>query len=469
MLAAYYSKGSNSKEMFSSLKIGSSLDYENYLNKYDVIHFDVQECIIPAGGSENVLSYINKNVIEELRGYYPDVVTNDVKTLAEAFSLINNISGNKFVVIIDEWDVLIRDDANNQKVQEEYITFLRSIFKGVQASKYIALAYITGILPIKKEKTQSALNNFKEYTMLHPGAMSEYIGFTEEEVEKLCSDYSFNLKEIKRWYDGYILKGHHVYNPMAVVNSIIDGECTSYWTNTSSYKVIVPLINMNYDGLKTAIIETIGGGEVPVDTTDFQNDVVSFASKDDVLTYLIHLGYLAYNEQKKTAFIPNEEIRLEMNNAVKKRNWSERVAILKESQYIFNATLDMDGQKVADGIEKIHERYASSIKYNDENSLSSVLTIAYLSSIDFYYNPIREFPTGIGFTDFVYIPRKEYAGRFPLLIVELKWNKDAKSALNQIKEKKYPESIKEYTDNILLVGISYDKKTKKHECVIEKL
>ncbi len=257
-------------------------------------------------------------MIKELREYYPEIVTDNVKTLAEAFSLINNISGNKFVVIIDEWDVLIRDDANNQKVQEEYITFLRSIFKGVQASKYIALAYITGIFPFKREKTQSALNNFKKYTMLHPGVMSEYIGFTEEEVEKLCYDYSFNLKEIKRWYDGYILKGHHVYNPMAVVNSIIDGECTSYWTNTSSYKVIVSLINMNYDGLKTAIIETIGGGEVPVDTTDFQNDVVSFASKDDVLTYLIHLGYLAYNKQKKTAFIPNEEIRLEMNNAVRK-------------------------------------------------------------------------------------------------------------------------------------------------------
>lgn len=318
MLAAYYSKGADSKEMFSSLKIGSSLDYENYLNKYDVIHFDVQECIVPAGGPENVLSYINRNVIEELRGYYPNVISNDVKTLAEAFSLINNTSGNKFVVIIDEWDVLIRDDANNQKLQEEYITFLRSIFKGIQASKYIALAYLTGILPIKREKTQSALNNFKEYTMLHPGVMSEYIGFTEEEVEKLCSDYSFDLKEIKRWYDGYILRDYHVYNPMAVVNSIIDGECTSYWTNTSSYKVIVTLINMNYDGLKTAIIETIGGGEVPVDTTDFQNDVVSFASKDDVLTYLIHLGYLAYNEKKKTAFIPNEEIRLEMNNAVKK-------------------------------------------------------------------------------------------------------------------------------------------------------
>ena len=412
---------------------------------------------------------IEKEVIGELREYYPEYVTKNEKSLLNTLAIINNKTGNRFVISIDEWDVLIRDDANNKKVQDEYIAFLRGIFKGPEPDRYIALAYLTGILPIKREKTQSALNNFNEYTMITPGPMAEYIGFTETEVRKLADKYNVDFEETKRWYDGYILKGTHVYNPKAVVNAMLNGEFKSYWSDTSSYKVIVPLINMNYDGLKENIIEMIAGGEVPVDTADFQNDVVSFASKDDVLTYLIHLGYLAYNGQKKTAFIPNEEIRLEMNRAVNKREWKERKIFWERSEAILTATLEAEGEKVAEEIEKIHKTYSSVLKYNNENSLANVLTIAYLASMDAYFNPVRELPTGKGFADVIYIPRKEYAGDYPALVIELKWNKDAESAITQIKEKRYPDSIKEYTDNILLVGINYDKKTKKHECIIEKL
>ena len=469
MLTAYYSKGANSRELFSSLEISSSPDFEKHLNKYDVIHFDVQGFLGLAEKPEKVVSLIKKEVIGELRECYPEYVSKDEESLANALAKINVKTGNKFVVIIDEWDVLIRDDANNQKVQDEYISFLRGLFKGTEPSKYIALAYLTGILPIKKQKTQSALNNFNEYTMINPGPLAEYVGFTEEEVKDLAEKYHVDFEETKRWYDGYLLKGNHVYNPKAVVSVMLNGEFISYWSGTSSYSAIVPLINMNYDGLKEAILETISGGNVPVDTSDFQNDVVSFTSRDDVLTYLIHLGYLAYNEKKKTAFIPNEEIREEMNSAVKKKTWSESIAFMERSQDILEATQNKDGAKVAEGIEKIHDTYTSSLKYNDENSLSNVLTLAYLASMDTYFKPIREFPAGRGFADFVYIPKPEFKEDYPALVVELKWNKDAKTALDQIKEKNYPDSIKDYTDNILLVGINYDKTTKKHECLIEKL
>ncbi len=469
MLTAYYSKGADSKDLFSSLKIGSSPNWEKHLNKYDVIHFDVQEFIELAGKPEKVVSRIKKEVIRELREYYPEYVSKSEKSLLNALAKINVKTGNTFVIIIDEWDVLIRDDANNQKVQEEYIDFLRSIFKGTQSSKYIALAYLTGILPIIRDKTQSALNNFTEYTILDAGPFAEYIGFTEDEVKALSLKYNVDYNEVKRWYDGYLVDGLNIYNPRAVVSVMLSGKFKSYWSSTSSYKAVVPLINMNYDGLKEDILKVIAGGEVGVDTTEFQNDVVSFASKDDVITYLIHLGYLGYNETKRTAFIPNEEIRLEMNSAVKKKTWAERIALLEESESILDATINMDGNAVAEGIEKVHEKYVSSVKYNDENALSSVLVVAYLGSIDYYYNPIREFPSGRGFVDFVYIPRKENLAEYPALVVELKWNKDAESAIDQIRDKKYPDSIKEYTDNILLVGINYDKKTKKHECRIEKL
>ncbi len=469
MLSAYYSKGADSKELFSSFEIASSSDYEKHLNKYDVIHFDVQAFISLAGKPEKVVSLIEKEVIGELREYYPEYVAKNEKSLLNALAIINVKTGAKFVVIIDEWDVFIRDYEDNTKLQKDYLAFLSGLFKGSEPSKYIALAYLTGILPIKREKTQSTLNNFNEYTMITPGPLAEYIGFTETEVRNLTSRYDVSFEETRRWYDGYILKGTHVYNPKAVVSVMLNGDFISYWSDTSSYQVIVPLINMNYDGLKENIIEMIAGGEVPVDTQGFQNDVVSFASKDDVLTYLIHLGYLAYNGPKKTAFIPNEEIRLEMNRAVKKREWKERKVFWERSEAVLTATLEEDGEKVAEEIEKIHERYSSVLKYNNENSLANVLTIAYLAGMDAYFNPIRELPSGKGFADVVYIPRKESAGDYPALVIELKWNKDSESAIDQIREKKYPDSIKDYTDNILLVGISYDKKTKKHECVIEKL
>ena len=312
MLAAYYSKGCDSREMFSTLKISESIGFEKNINKYDVIHIDIQWCIEQAGGSENVVSYITEKTICELREYYPNELSEKIESLPEALSVINSMNGTKFIIIIDEWDIIIRDEANNKKVQEEYINFLRAMFKGVEPTKYIGLAYLTGILPIKKLKTQSALNNFKQYTMLNPGPLAEYIGFTEEEVKKLCDRYERDFHKVKKWYDGYQLGKYHIYNPNAVVSLMMEGEFRSYWSETDSYRIIVPLINMDFDGLKSAIIEMLAGGSVETDVTSFQNDTVNFEDKDDILTYLIHLGYLAYNQKREMAFVPNEEIRDEL-------------------------------------------------------------------------------------------------------------------------------------------------------------
>ena len=342
------------------------------------------------------------------------------------------------------------------------------MFKGVEPTKYIQLAYITGILPIKKEKTQSALNNFDEFTMLSAGAFASYIGFTDDEVKALCKNYNKDFEKVKRWYDGYILEEYQVYNPKAVVSVLLKGSFKSYWSETASYDAIVPLINMNYDGLKTSIIEMLSGDTIKVNTTTFRNDTVNFKSKDDVLTYLIHLGYIGYDEVKKSAFIPNEEIRQELKNAVESKRWNEFDSFQQESENLLDATIDMDSRKVAEQIEKIHLQYVSVIQYNNENSLSSVLTIAYLSSMQYYYKPIREMPSGRGFADFVYLPKPEYTDEYPALVVELKWNKNAKTAMQQIKDKKYTESLSDYTGNILMVGLNYDRSGKKHECIIEK-
>lgn len=467
MLTAYYSRGCDSEKMFSELEIVQSKSFKKYLNQYDVIHFDVQWCIEPAGGPEKVISFITKSVLAELRDLYPDIISENIHSLPEALSLIHVAEKKKFVVIIDEWDVLIRDEAANQGIQDEYINFLRGMFKGNLPTRYIALAYLTGILPVKKIKTQSALNNFDEFTMLSANEFAPYIGFTEEEVKQLCEEYGQNFMEVKRWYDGYLLEEYQIYNPKAVVSVMTKRKFKSYWSNTGTYDAIVPLINMDFDELKTAVIAMLSGSSVEVDVSCFQNDMVHFTNKDDVLTCLIHLGYLGYDQDAKTAFIPNEEIRQELTAATRRKKWSEMIIFQRESERLLDATLDMDSELVASGIEKIHMEYVSTIEYNDENSLSSVLTIAYLSSMQYYFKPIRELPTGRGFADFVYLPKPEYAGNYPALLVELKWNKNASAAIGQIKERKYTQALEAYTGDILLVGINYDQKSKKHECCIE--
>ena len=468
MLTAYYSRGCDSEEMFSPLQISGKDSFKRYLNKYDVLHFDIQWCLEPAGGPENVVAFLSAQVIRELKSIYPDIVPDEIKSLPDALSAINTATGNKFIVIIDEWDVLIRDEADNIAVQEEYINFLRGMFKGTEPTRYIALAYMTGILPIKKLKTQSALNNFDEFTMLQADELAPYIGFTENEVSMLCEKYERDFDKVKKWYDGYLLNGYQVYNPKAVVSIMTKERFRSYWSETASYDAIVPLINMNYDGLKTAIIEMLSGAEVKVNTATFQNDTEDIKSKDDVLTYMIHLGYLGYNETRKTAFVPNEEIRQELTTAVERKTWNEMLVFQQESENLLDATLDLNGSEVAKQIEKIHNEYVSVIQYHNENSLSSVLAIAYLSAMQYYFKPIRELPTGRGFADFVFIPKPEYKDDYPALIVELKWNRNAHTALQQIEDKKYPSSVLNYTGDILLVGINYDKESKEHQCMIKK-
>ena len=413
ILTAYYSKGADSEKMFSGLEISKAADFRKHLNKYDLIHIDVQWFLANCAKADDVVAFITESILDELRTIYPCVLPSEEISLPDALSRIREKTGQKFVVIIDEWDVLIRDAAANSKVQKEYINFLRGMFKGTEPTRYIQLAYLTGILPVKKETTQSALNNFDEFTMLSAGNLAPYIGFTEDEVRNLSEEYQQDFHEVKRWYDGYLLKDCQVYNPRAVVSVMLKGEFKSYWSETASYEAIVPLINMNYDGLKTSIIEMLSGASVKVNTATFKNDTENIKSRDDVLTYMIHLGYLGYDQTRKTAFVPNEEIRQELTTAVESKAWNEMILFQQESEKLLDATLEMDCPVVAAQIEKIHNEYVSVIQYHNENSLSSVLAIAYLSAMQYYFKPVRELPSGRGFADFVFIPKKEYAQDYP--------------------------------------------------------
>lgn len=469
MLTAYYSKGCDSRDLFTGLTVSMSPDFEKYLNKYDVIHLDIQWFWTTSKDRNNITDYITGCVLRELVQTYPDVDLTDVDSLSFALSRVNSQTGNRFIIIIDEWDFLIRDEYFDKKAQEEYINFLRSLFKGTEPSRYLQLAYITGILPVVRIKTQSALNNFDDFTMLYPDGLASYFGFTEAEVKKLCTEYGRDFEKVKSWYDGYLLGGMSIYNPRAVVGVMQTGEFRSYWSETGSWKTVVPLINRNFAGLKTAIITMLSGSALPVNVGSFENNPAEIRNRDEVITYLIHLGYLGYNQVNRTAFVPNEEIRQELTFAVEDKKWDEFQKFQEESENLLDAVLEMDSGEVAQGIEKIHEQYVSAVAYNWESSLGAVVTIGFLATMEYYFKPIQEMPAGRGFADFVYLPKPEYRDSYPALIVELKWNRSAQTALNQIKDKHYPESVKEYTGDMLLIGINYDKKTKVHTCGMEKV
>ena len=472
MLAAYYSKGCNSKELFNGLKIGKLASFEKHLNKFDVILMDLRWMYGIALEQKNedpnirIIPFIQNLVINELKDTFPSVVEDKDVSLPAVLAKINNRTGKKFVVIIDEWDCIFREDKNNIELQKEYIDFLRGMFKGIVADKFIALAYITGILPIKKYGTESALNNFREFTMLNPMGMAEYIGFTEHEVSKLCAEYDVSFDDMKQWYDGYSFKREkHIYCPNSVVEAILNGELNNYWTKTGTYEILKSYIAMDFKGLKQKIVEMLAGNRCKINTDRFQNDMTTFTDADDVLTLLIHLGYLAYDSEKAEAYIPNSEVRSEMINAVSGDGWDEVYKAITDSEKLLKATWTMEEDKVAKMIHDVHTANSSSLVYNNEVSLSSIIMLAYYSAAK-DYTVIKELPTGEGFADMVFIPKR--SATVPAMIIELKWDKSAEGAIGQIKDKGYVDALKEYKGNLLLVGINYDKKTRVHQCKIEK-
>lgn len=469
MLTAYYSKGCDSREIFSGLKIAGLPTFEDELNKNTVIFLDTQwlkSVALEQGKMEKIVSFMQANVIEELLEIYPNEINKDEKSLANALFSIYNATKEQFIVIIDEWDCLFREAKDNQKLQDDYVNFLRGMFKGGASDAFIKLAYITGILPIKKYGTQSALNNFREYTMVDPFALAEYVGFTEDEVKTLCERYDMDFAECKRWYDGYSFDDvQSVYSPNSVINAMNNRKFGSYWTKTETYESLRFYIDTNFDEVRTAIIAMLSGEMVEIDPETFQNDMVNIHNRDDVLTLLVHLGYLAYNGNERSVYIPNEEVRAEFIRATKNSSREELSKVIKNSDALLKATLRMDGEEVAERIEMSHQYYANAKFYNNEQALRMVIMLAYVSRVDDYCD-FQELPSGKGYADILFFPKKK--SRKPALLIELKWNHSSGGAIEQIKEKGYCDAISNYGGDILLVGINYDEKEKVHTCQIEK-
>ncbi|MCI9479192.1 MAG: AAA family ATPase [Lachnospiraceae bacterium] len=473
MLSAYYSKGCHSEKLFTGLKISQNEFFVTHLNKYNVIFLDIQWMYgnaleeMKRNSSVKVVSYIQEQVINELRKEYPECVQDTDVSLPSVLAKVNAMTKEQFIIIIDEWDCLFREDKDNKELQKEYINLLRGLFKGTPSGAFLKLAYITGILPIKKYGTQSALNNFREHTMVSPRQMAEYVGFTEEEVKTICKEHDMPFKEMQRWYDGYYFeKAGHVYSPNSVIEAVDSREFGNYWSGTETYESLMTYIAMDFDGLRQLIVDMLGGQRRSIDVESFQNDITSFHSADDVITLLIHMGYMAYDSKTKKVFIPNDEVRSAFLRAVKNDGWEEVIRAINASEALLRATLAMDEQAVAQMIQDVHMQNSSSLTYNNEISLSSVIALAYYSACR-DYTLVREMPAGNGFADMVFLPKRTSLN--PALVLELKWDKTAEGAISQIKSKRYVSALKEYKGNVLLVGINYEKKSKKHQCRIEKL
>lgn len=361
MIDAYYSLGSESSNLFDDTKISKSSDYKKYMNKYNVIHLDISS--VWDFHKEDLIESIHERLCEDFHKEYADTLNYD----KDLYLLIQDIFSRTnipFVIIIDEWDCVIRN-SNNEEIVHRYLQFLHSLFKSEESKSFLALAYITGILPIKKIRDESALNNFREYTMLDSYPITEYYGFNEEEVEVLCRENDMDFESAKAWYNGYLLDGEHMYNPNSVAIAMDRHRFDSYWKNTSSFASINTFITMNYAGLKDDIMKMLAGGMVMVETDAFQNDLSEIHSKDDALTALIHLGYLAYDADRKSAYIPNFEVAKAFQMALKTGEWSEISNAISRCDELLMATIDGNAEKVAEIIELAHDTYTSVLEYND--------------------------------------------------------------------------------------------------------
>lgn len=465
MLCAYYDQSCDSRQLFTDLQIASDPQFEKHLNKYPVIYLDVTS-FVTRFKDDTILQHINDEMKADIHEAYPDVPVKDDDDLMALLIRINAKTGEPFIFIIDEWDAICREFKPGTTAMDAYVNWLRRMFKDYAANRVFAGVYMTGILPVKKYKTESALNNFIEYSMVEPRRMSQFFGFTKNEVKSLAEKHQMDFEELLKWYDGYQIGDElSMFNPNSVMQAIDTGRCRSYWATTGAIDAVTNYINMNYEGLKDDIIYMLAGGRCKVNPTKFQNDMSVIRSKDDVLTVLIHLGYLGYDWREDECYIPNKEVGGEMANAVETNNWTPVVNALQQSKQLLADTLAGDAEAVARAIEAVHDENTSILSYNNENSLACVISLAYYYAKNDYIVH-RELPTGKGFADIVLIPRKNVTT--PAIVVELKFNKDADAAIDQIKRKQYPAKVSQYANHLLLVGINYDRQTKTHTCCIEK-
>ena len=499
MICAYYDREAESREMFEKRKLAKckpimakarTIAWDTYLGKFDVIHIIMTDFFNGSRVVDEGLKLIKKRILVDLEEEYPGIKY-DPEDLFYSMDRFYQATKTPFVLVIDEWDSVFREYKDDDKGQKEYLDFLRDWMKD---KPYIALAYMTGILPIKKYGKHSALNMFTEYSMMFPRQLASYTGFTEDEVYDLSNRYGRDYDCIRDWYDGYEVSDiippdpdhkeqksigkplepqrFSLYSPLSVVEAMTTGVIKDYWNKTENYEALAEFIRKDYDGLKESVALLMDGGRIVIDTSTYQNDMTTFSGRDDVLSLLVHLGYLGYDNKNSEVFIPNQEILDEFKTSTKGGEWIDTFKSFDVSLRLLEATWNCDEAMVAELVEDAHNR-ASNRTYNDEAALSYGIQLAYCAAQK-YYTTIQELDTGKGYADLVYLPAPKYSDK-PALLIELKYGKSSGVAMDQIRKQKYLDRFDHYTGNTLVIGINYDKDVdneslsfKHHSCKIEK-
>ena len=488
MICAYYDREADSRGLFEKRKLAQTAGWDEFLGKFDVIHLVMTRFFKSRITVNEALTNMQKIVIRDFKRAYPDVELMSDTDLIQTIDDVYTAKDRQAVIVIDEWDAVFRERPDDKDGQTEYLDYLRDLLKD---NRHVALAYMTGILPIKKYGQHSALNMFTEYSMMAPRQLAPYTGFTEEEVKALSKKYDMDFGDISNWYDGYLVSdrippekreeyregkydGHRfsIYSPLSVVESMTTGVIKDYWNKTETYEALAEYIRKDYDGLKDAVALLMDGGRLPIDTSTYQNDMTTFSGRDDVLSLLIHLGYLGYDDERGEVFIPNREILDEFKTSTKGREWVSTFKAFETSLELLEATWNGDEEKVAELVEDAHN-HAGNMTYNDEAALSYGIQLAYYAARK-YYTTILELDTGKGYADVVYLPAPQYAEK-PALLIELKYGHSAELAMDQIRRQKYLDRLEHYKGNILVVGINYDRELpadhpeyKHHSCRIER-
>ncbi|MBQ6734236.1 MAG: AAA family ATPase [Lachnospiraceae bacterium] len=476
MLNAYYSKGCDARELFAPYKIAQDPSFPEKLNQYNVIKIDMNSEYQNTREKKNLITRLEEEIAEEMQKQFPDVSLKAGGSLAQNILKIYSETGETFILLIDEYDVLVREQVS-QELFDTFLSFLNGLFKSDTLRPAISLAYLTGILPVVRDKIQSKLNNFMEYTILNAKELAEFVGFTTEDVRQLCGTYHMDFAECRRWYDGYTLRCYsteeringdqflEVYNPESVVRSMLDREYGSYWGRTSSYTVISDYVSRDFEGTREAVIRMLSGEQVDVDPESYLNTMTDFQNRNDVFTYLMHVGYLAYDSVERTCRIPNKEVRDEWMRALNRMpDYKETDRIIQDSKELLAETLAGNEEAVAKALDRSHIHVTSNRSYNNEDALQSAIYLAYIYALN-KYTVVKEMTAGKGFSDVTFIP---FLSDLPAMIIELKRNDSAVSAIDQIKEKQYYESLSHYQGDLLFVGISYDEKEKTHTCKVER-
>ncbi len=456
MLAAYYTKGYDSRSLFDRLAVAGTDGYDLYRNQYNVIYIDFSRRTDYCVTYEEFIRDITETLKEDLAEAYQELRKKEYKSLGRMLQ----DTGETFIFILDEWDSVFYEAFMTDRDKRDFLGFLKGLLKD---RSYVGLAYMTGVLPIAKYSSGSELNMFDEYHFMEDHVYDSYFGFSAQEVKMLCEkNQGVSYDEIKYWYDGYYTSdGQSLFNPRSVSKALTRGVCLNYWTETGPMNEIGDCIEHNVDEVREDIVKLVAGIPVEVQLNGYSAVERQLDTRDEILSAMVVYGFLSYHDGYLR--IPNHELMEKYQRVLSRESMGEVKEIADSSREMVEATIAGDENRVAEILEKVHDREIPFLQYNDENALSCVITLCYLYARKDYHVE-REEKSGKGYCDYLFYPKKQ--GK-PAIILELKVDHTAADAIAQIRKKNYPQKAEKYR-SVLLVGIGYDRKSKIHDCMIEK-